>query len=79
MASSSPADVHVLLVDDDRVTRTVVAGLLRKCHYQGAPSPPPPLGPIRRCRRRRRSLFPSRDVTRISDRARRRAAPSVAC
>ena len=36
MASSSPAEVHVLLVDDDRVTRMVVSGLLRKCNYQGA-------------------------------------------
>ena len=35
MASSSPDEVHVLLVDDDRVTRMVVAGLLRKCRYQG--------------------------------------------
>jgi CheY-like chemotaxis protein len=35
MASSSPDEVHVLLVDDDRVTRTVVAGLLKKCRYQG--------------------------------------------
>ena len=35
MASSSPDEVHVLLVDDDRVTRAVVAGLLRKCRYQG--------------------------------------------
>jgi CheY-like chemotaxis protein len=35
MASSSPAEVHVLLVDDDRVTRMVVASLLRKCNYQG--------------------------------------------
>ena len=39
MASSSPDEVHVLLVDDDRVTRTVVAGLLRKCRYQGTSVP----------------------------------------
>lgn len=35
MASSSPSDVHVLLVDDDRVCRTLVAGMLKKCSYQG--------------------------------------------
>jgi len=33
-ASLSPADVHVLLVDDERLSRTVVANLLRKCSYQ---------------------------------------------
>jgi len=35
MATSSPAEVHVLLVDDERVTRLVVGSLLRKCGYQG--------------------------------------------
>ena len=43
MASNVPADVHVLLVDDDRVTRTVVAGLLREMPLSGcalAPSSP---------------------------------------
>ena len=39
MASSSPDEVHVLLVDDYRVTRMVVAGLLRKCRYQGTSVP----------------------------------------
>ena len=41
MASSSPADVHVLLVDDDRVCRTLVAGMLKKCNYQGEPRDSP--------------------------------------
>lgn len=41
MASSSPADVHVLLVDDDRVCRTLVAGMLKKCNYQGEPRESP--------------------------------------
>ena len=36
----SPGDVHILVVDDERLTRLVVANLLRKCAYQGA-SPPP--------------------------------------
>lgn len=31
----SPADVHVLLVDDDRVPRMVVAGQLKKFQYKG--------------------------------------------
>eukprot|EP00227_Mantoniella_beaufortii_P015044 CAMPEP_0197595366 /NCGR_PEP_ID=MMETSP1326-20131121/22717_1 /TAXON_ID=1155430 /ORGANISM="Genus nov. species nov., Strain RCC2288" /LENGTH=240 /DNA_ID=CAMNT_0043161713 /DNA_START=202 /DNA_END=920 /DNA_ORIENTATION=+ len=34
MATSSPAEVHVLLVDDERITRMVVGSLLRKCGYQ---------------------------------------------
>ena len=34
--SLSPADVHVLLVDDERMQRMVVASLLRKCSYKGA-------------------------------------------
>lgn len=33
----APADIHVLLVDDERLSRTVVANLLRKCNYKGAP------------------------------------------
>lgn len=33
--SLSPADVHVLLVDDERMQRMVVASLLRKCNYKG--------------------------------------------
>ena len=33
--SLSPADVHVLLVDDERMQRMVVASLLRKCSYKG--------------------------------------------
>lgn len=31
----SPKDVHVLLVDDERLSRVVVGNLLRKCSYQG--------------------------------------------
>lgn len=31
----SPSSVHVLLVDDERLSRTVVASLLRKCNYKG--------------------------------------------
>ena len=83
MASSSPADVHVLLVDDDRVTRMIVAGLLRKCNYRGA-SPrrlaasssregPPPsrrrAGRLFSLRRRRRRG----DVSRLRDDFRVRA------
>ena len=32
----APASCHVLLVDDERLTRTVVANLLHKCGYRGA-------------------------------------------
>ena len=28
-------DVHILLVDDERLSRVVVGNLLRKCFYQG--------------------------------------------
>lgn len=31
----SPSDVHVLLVDDERLSRTVVSNLLRRCNYTG--------------------------------------------
>ena len=31
----SPADVHVLLVDDDRLPRLVVASQLKKFNYKG--------------------------------------------
>jgi hypothetical protein len=31
----APADVHILVVDDERLTRLVVANLLRKCAYKG--------------------------------------------
>ena len=58
MASSSPADVHVLLVDDDRTCRTLVAGMLKKCNYQGEPRESP------RARRREEP----RDVTAIGRR-----------
>ena len=33
----SPKDVHILLVDDERLSRVVVGNLLRKCSYQGMP------------------------------------------
>ena len=58
MASSSPEDVHVLLVDDDRTCRTLVAGMLKKCNYQGEPRESP------RARRREEP----RDVTAIGRR-----------
>ncbi|KAL4528263.1 hypothetical protein Ndes2437B_g00361 [Nannochloris sp. 'desiccata'] len=32
-SSLSPSDVHVLLVDDERLSRTVVSSLLRRCNY----------------------------------------------
>jgi len=35
-SSLSPSDVHVLLVDDERLSRTVVSSLLRRCNYTGA-------------------------------------------
>ena len=57
-ASSSPEDVHVLLVDDDRTCRTLVAGMLKKCNYQGEPRESP------RARRREEP----RDVTAIGRR-----------
>jgi hypothetical protein len=38
LASLAPGDVHILVVDDERLTRLVVANLLRKCSYQGAPA-----------------------------------------
>ncbi len=31
----NPADIHVLLVDDERLTRLVVGNLLRACKYKG--------------------------------------------
>ena len=31
-----PADIHVLLVDDEKLSRTVVGSLLRKCNYKGS-------------------------------------------
>ena len=31
----APSSCHVLLVDDERLTRTVVANLLLKCGYKG--------------------------------------------
>lgn len=34
-SSLSPADIHVLLVEDERLSRTVVASLLKKCSYKG--------------------------------------------
>jgi hypothetical protein len=30
-----PHNIHVLLVDDERLSRVVVANLLRKCNYRG--------------------------------------------
>lgn len=32
----SSEDIHILLVDDERLSRIVVANLLRKCNYRGA-------------------------------------------
>lgn len=32
----SPSDIHILVVDDDRLSRAIVASLLRKCSYTGA-------------------------------------------
>jgi len=34
----SPEDIHVLLVDDERLSRLVVGNLLRKCNYRGTAS-----------------------------------------
>lgn len=31
----APSDVHVLLVDDERLSRVVVGNVLRKCAYRG--------------------------------------------
>lgn len=31
----APSDVHVLLVDDERLSRVVVGNVLRKCCYRG--------------------------------------------
>ena len=30
-----PSDIHILLVDDERLTRLVVSNLLRACKYKG--------------------------------------------
>lgn len=30
-----PSDIHVLLVDDEHLSRLVVGNLLRKCNYKG--------------------------------------------
>ena len=35
----APNDVHILLVDDERMSRVVVGNLLRKCGYKGAEVP----------------------------------------
>ena len=32
--ASSPSDVHVLVVDDEPLSRKIVGNLLRKCSYQ---------------------------------------------
>jgi len=32
----APSDIHVLLVDDEPLSRLVVGNLLRKCSYRGA-------------------------------------------
>lgn len=32
---TKPEDIHVLLVDDEKLSRVVVGNLLRKCNYQG--------------------------------------------
>jgi PleD family two-component response regulator len=34
--SWNPADIHILVVDDETVTRLVLEQLLKKCGYQGA-------------------------------------------
>lgn len=34
-SSLKPEDVHVLLVDDERLSRTIVSNLLRRCNYTG--------------------------------------------
>jgi hypothetical protein len=39
----SPSDVHVLLVDDERLSRTIVSSLLRRCNYTGRPYFKPPI------------------------------------
>lgn len=31
----SPTDLHVLLVDDEVLSRTVIGSLLKKCNYRG--------------------------------------------
>ena len=36
---TAPNDVHILLVDDEVLTRKVVGNLLRKCGYRGAGLP----------------------------------------
>ena len=30
-----PSQIHILLVDDERLSRVVVSNLLRKCKYRG--------------------------------------------
>lgn len=35
LASLNPSDVHILLVDDEQLSRMVVTNLLRKCGYKG--------------------------------------------
>ena len=35
LTNLSPEDIHVLLVDDERLSRVVVGNLLRKCNYRG--------------------------------------------
>lgn len=35
-----PSEIHILLVDDERLSRVVVSNLLKKCNYRGAPTVP---------------------------------------
>lgn len=35
LGTVSPQEIHVLLVDDERLSRTIVSSLLRRCNYTG--------------------------------------------
>ncbi len=46
----APSDVHVLLVDDERLSRMVVGNVLRRCNYRGARPTPSCSHPVQNCR-----------------------------
>lgn len=39
-ADVPPSEIHILLVDDERLSRVVVSNLLKKCNYRGARGAP---------------------------------------
>jgi hypothetical protein len=48
-ADVPPSEIHILLVDDERLSRVVVSNLLKKCNYRGANFPVLTLSSSFRC------------------------------